>query len=405
FGVPDALAGPPDAPDGAVEPPVGHLLYPTDRRHSPISAAVVARLAAIAATAPQSLDMFAKLGDSITASTSFVSCFDGGSVQLGTHGELAQTIVQFLAGNAAGTSPFARTSLAAVGGTTTHDAITGSPCSVERELAAISPRFSIVMFGTNDVRYGRSLDAFGGDLWTIFDLAIARGSIPIASTIPPMGDPGSDARIPMFNLVVRALAQGLGIPLVDYHRELTPLPGRGLSADQLHPSAAPGGACLLTTTGLAYGFNVRNLITLEALARARAALAGTPADASAPVRAGTGRAAAPFAATLPLADLGDTRVGEALRASYPGCSGARTGHEVVYRFDLAAQTTIDAAVVDRGSVDVDLVVVTGSLDGPCVAAGDRTVTATVGPGPVYLVADARSQAADGEFVVVAAARP
>jgi hypothetical protein len=57
--------------------------------------------------------------------------------------------------------------------------------------------------------------------------------------------------------------------------------------------------------------NVRNLVTLEALARTRAALAGAACDASASTRTGAGTESDPFVGSLPLVDLGDTRTGAA----------------------------------------------------------------------------------------------
>ena len=74
---------------------------------------------------------------------------------------------------------------------------------------------------------------------------------------------------------VRAIAQGRGVPLVDLHHALTPLPNRGISQDGIHPSVAPSGACRLTSTGLQYGYNVRNLLTLDT---------GFPLDRMEPVR-------------------------------------------------------------------------------------------------------------------------
>ena len=52
-------------------------------------------------------------------------------------------------------------------------------------------------------------------------------------------------------------------------------------------------------------------------------------------------------------------------------------------------------------MDVDIAILAGALAEPaCVAAGDQTASATVGPGPVFIVVDSRSAAAEGEFVVI-----
>jgi len=118
-------------------------------------------------------------------------------------------------------------------------------------------------------------------------------------------------------------------------------------------------------------------------------------------RTGTGAHGDPFLAALPLVDLADTRNGDAGFAGYGACGLPTPGREIVYRLDLAAATAIDAFVVDRDPVDVDIAILAGALAEPaCVAAGDQTASATVGPGPVFIVVDSRSAAAEGEFVVI-----
>ncbi|MBA2543113.1 MAG: SGNH/GDSL hydrolase family protein, partial [Deltaproteobacteria bacterium] len=374
--------------------PGGTVLYAEGPLHSPITPAIAARLQAI--TAPGlSRQVFAKVGDSITVSPEFLYCFDG-SFDLGAHDELAPTLSYFKTGDAAGTTPFSRDSLAARGGTTAADALAGDPCTLESELAEVDPRIAVVMFGTNEVRFGWTLDAAGTKLWALIDQTITRGTIPILSTIPgTVGFAEGDAQIPSFNRIVRAIAQGRHLPLVDFNRALEPLPNNGISSDQLHPSAAPGGGCVLTTAGLQYGYNMRNLVTLEALARVDAALDGEPANGAAPTRAGSGVAADPFVGALPLVDLVATTAGESAISNH-GCGAPSTGHEVVYRVTLSQSTQLEAFVVDPDGVDVDVYIIAG---GTCVS-GDASATATVGPGPVDIVVDARTAGSDGEFILV-----
>jgi hypothetical protein len=250
------------------------------------------------------------------------------------------------------------------------------------------------MFGTNEARTDWTYDAFGSALWTLIDSSIGLGVVPIMSTIPPnTGYPAADARVPTFNRIIRAIAQGRGVPLVDFHRELEALPGRGMSSDGLHPSVSPSGGCVLTSAGLQYGYNVRNLITLEALARTNAALGGNGSD-TAPAFAGAGTEANPFTSSLPLVDLGDTRIG-APHVDH-GC-GASSGREVAYRVAVSVPTTLDAYVVDRASTDVDLRIV---ASGTCLATGDSSASAAVPAGTVEVLVDARTAATEGEFLVV-----
>ena len=386
------MAGDPDAapPIDAPLPVEGQVLYVEGAIHSPITPALAERLQALAAHQPK---VFAKVGDSITAADSFLDCF-ADDFDLGNHGELAPTIAFFDAGSAAGSSPFSRTSYAAIGGTTSSDAMAGSPCTVDRELDAIDPRYAVVLFGTNEVRYGWTLDAYGSALWDLIDHLSQRGTIPILSTMPAnVGYPEADAKIPTYNRVVRALAQGYGMPLVDLHRALAPLPNRGISGDGLHPSTAPGGACLLTSAGLAYGYNMRNLITVEALARVRAAIDGAPPSSSAPTRTGHGLHADPFVASLPLVDLGTTSAGDL--AIDHGCGGAGAAHEITYRVELGSPTTIAAHVIGHAGSNPDVHVI---QNGSCIATGDRSVTVTASAGPLTIVVD--TAGSDGEYVIV-----
>ena len=407
--IPDAA--PPPPPDAAPPPPPpaqpsSAILYSEGPRHSPITPTIVARLQAIAATAPRTAQVFAKVGDSITASPDFLRCFSAGTANLGARTDLAATIDYYRAGNAAGTTPFARDSYAAVGGTMAADVLAGSPSTLDRELAAIDPRVALVMFGTNEVRYGRPVEEMAANLWTVIDTLIARGVVPVMSTIPPINSyPDADSHIPQFNRFIRAIAQGRGVPLVDFYREMVPLPNRGLSSDGIHPSTYASGPCTLTSSGLAFGYNTRNLIEVEALARVRAALAGAASDASGPTRLGSGTSADPYRSGLPLLDLGDTRGGDTGLVMYPCTARVELGRERVYRIDLATQTTLDAYVVDRGGIDVDVHILNGSpTAAACVAWGDNGASAVVGPGAVYIVIDTPGAAAEGEYLLVVNSR-
>ncbi len=388
-----------DGADGAA-PAAGRVLYPEGQLQSPITQDLANRLAAIAGQDNEAV--FAKIGDSMTATTSFVACFGSPGFDLGAHTDLAGSLAYFQSGDAGGATPYARVSTAATGGWTTSDVLTGAPAALDGELAAIHPRYGAVLLGTNDVRTGRTVDAFGTDLWNIVDNMLATGTIPIMSTMPAMhGDPESNAHIPLFNRVIRAIAQGRSIPLVDFGLALSSLANEGISADGIHPTVSPDGACALTSSGLAYGYNVRNLLTLEALDRSHRARSGQAMDATAPRRVGSGTHADPFRGPLPLVDLADTRSGESLFSAYPACGLTASGHEIVYRLDLGAATAIDAVVVDRGGVDVDVAILAGSLDPTsCVATGDRGASATVGPGSVFIVVDSRAPTSEGEFLLV-----
>jgi hypothetical protein len=203
-----ASDAPPDAPPPPPPPPPrpASLTYPVGQRHSPIDATIAARLQSIVAGNAR---VFGKVGDSITVDAEFFTCFAGSSIDFAGRTDLADTHSYFASGNAGGSSPFSRASFAAIRGVTTQGILTGSPSPLSREIAAIDPQFAVIMLGTNDIRLGRTYDAFGADLWTIVDQTIASGAIPILSTMPPNNaDSAADARVPKANAIVRAIAQG-----------------------------------------------------------------------------------------------------------------------------------------------------------------------------------------------------
>ncbi len=72
---------------GPPPPPEGPARYPTDRTLSPLTPFVAERLRA-AHGAGLAEDLFAKVGDSITVSSSFLHCFAGANVDLGGRDEL-----------------------------------------------------------------------------------------------------------------------------------------------------------------------------------------------------------------------------------------------------------------------------------------------------------------------------
>lgn len=400
-----AIPGSDAAGTDAGMPTNAPALYASDRTHSPITPFVANRLRELAMVEPHSDDVFAKVGDSITVSTGFMHCFDG-TVELGEHGALTPSLDHFRMGDAAGGSPFGRTSLAAGGGWQASMVIGAMP-RVDQEIDAIDPAFAIVMFGTNDVGAG---DPFGysDSMMTLVDRLLARGVVPILSSIPPRDDNATaDALVPLYNLVIRGIAQGRQVPFVDYRRELEALPMHGLSSDGVHPNQAPGGACVLDESGLDFGYNVRNLLGLEALDRARSAIDGVAPDSTAPVMSGTGTARDPFVIpSLPFTDLRNTMDSSSRAFSeYPGCMAMQNeaGPEYVYRFMLSAPTNVHLYVFDRGMVDVDLHLLDDPDPSSCIARGHLEVEQMLAPGEYYVTIDSfvmGSTELAGEYLLV-----
>lgn len=264
------------APADAQQPSRGSI-------HSPMTASVVARLRAVLATSRGQKHAFIKVGDSNTANPSFLTCFGGNDVALGEHTHLEATRRFFSRPVDAAHGSFDRTSISAASGWLTRQAVAGDHSPLLREIAAVKPAFAVVMLGTNDNR-ANGMEMFVEALPRVIDGLLAQGVIPLVSTIPPRDDaPAMRARVPVMNQVIRALAESRKIPLVDLHAALLPLPKHGLVADGIHlASAWTGGAphaCRLTPDALESGMNMRNLVVLEALDRARRFLVeGEPAE-------------------------------------------------------------------------------------------------------------------------------
>ncbi len=379
--------------------------------HSPLTPFVVESLRAVRARAERDEMVFAKVGDSITVSNQFLHCFDGGSVDLDGR-PLGDALGHFAAGDAAGASPFRRESEAAVIGWHAGRALEGSPSPLEREVAAIDPAFALVMFGSNDIGIV-TFEQYANNLLDIADQLLDQGIVPIFSTFPPRGDdPTVDAEVPFWNLAVRAVAEARQVPLIDLHQALVDLPSFGLGPDDLHPSAFPGGACVLTTEALEDGYNVRNLLSAEALARVHAALVdGGPApDAPGTPLAGSGTHADPWVIDrLPFTHSASTLFSEERQLSlYTGCDSDsdESGPELVYRLELDAPATLRLNVFDRGETDIDLHVLSSLDESACVERAHREIEVALGAGTHWVVLDTfvSSRELAGEYLFTVGAR-
>ena len=388
---------PAESKEAASDTPEPPVVYAYGRTHSPLSAGTVQRLQRIVAAGAESQpDVFAKVGDSVTASPHALGCFARGPDELGEHAALKALIERFRAANAGGTNPFARPSHAARSGWSAWQVLAGRvPLAIE--IGEIAPRYALVQFGTNDVQIG-SLHHFADRLWEIVQWLEGRGVIPILFTIMPRYDAAeARQRVPWYNAAIRAVATAHRTPLVDLHDALSKLPGGGLSSDGIHPSvyrsARGPDACALTRAGLAYGFNVRNLLSLEALDRVTRVLASGTALDEPVVLVGSGSAEDPFVVPgLPLVSARSAPGPDGGTIShYEGCKTRRPtpGKEHWYRLELQRSTTVRAIGFDRDGADLDLVLL--DRDGNpkrCLAAGQRMLLARLAAGTYHLVIDA-----------------
>ncbi len=401
--VPDA---PPDAPTAST------AYYSPERRHSPLSPSVAETLRDVRARAEDlNDDVFAKIGASTTVSRNFMHCFSGVSVDLGGREELRAVIAAFESGDAAGVSPFNRESVSATVGWHAGRALEGDPSPLEQEVEAILPSFAIALYGTNDINIV-SLETYAENMLTLTDALLDRGVIPVLSSIMPrLDDASANAQVPRFNLAVRAIAQTRSVPFVDFRRELESLPGFGMGGDGIHPNAASS-ACDFSASGLEHGYNMRNLITIEALDRVRRVLvAGEAApDEDDWLLEGMGTADNPFVIDrLPFFDVRNTLFsGERNLNPYGGCSAEQdeSGPEIIYRLDVERSTSLWLRVFDRGATDVDIHLLDAISEEGCRVRAHREIEFTVEPGTHYVSVDTfvGPEERSGEYMLVIAAQ-
>lgn len=393
-----------DASDLATTPmpptPYEPARYPGDPIHSPITPYVADQMREIALLGPDKLDdVFLKAGASSTVNRNTLFCFAEGPVELAGHDALQGTLDFYLGGDAAGTTPFDRQSEAAESGQHAGWAIFGDPSPIEIEVSLLSPRVALVHFGANDMgwgaNYAESLVHYHWTMMLLIDGLILEGVVPVVFGITRRGDSNLAQKwVDTWNATSRAIAQSRQIPYVDLFNAIDGLPGHGLSSDGLHLEAYDGGACILDDEGLQHGYNVRNLVALEALDRAVAVLEDDAEglDDAQPSLEGEGTPSAPWViGELPFTDVRDTSMeGAPFVDVYPGCGSTsdESGPELWYRLDVTETVRIRAVALDMEGVDIDMHLVDATATGEgCIERGDSFVQATLEPGTYHFVLD------------------
>jgi GDSL-like lipase/acylhydrolase family protein len=231
----------------------------------------------------------AKIGDSITASPSFLQALACWPPRLGEWSELRGTLGFFgrtsvPRGSEEAQCPvsnsYSRLGVAAVGGWRAADALLpresfpecqGLP-AVSCELQLLHPSVALIMFGTNDLEEMTAVQ-FRLDLARVVRLVSSAGAIPVISTIPPRARWPFSQRVERFNAEIASLAENRVLPLWNYWRQMAELgvPRGGLSRDGVHPSALcpPCTAIDFRPVGLRQGYALRNLGALRVLDRLR----------------------------------------------------------------------------------------------------------------------------------------
>lgn len=278
-------AAPVAAPSGVWQPPSAEALaaMPLARRMElsvvPFDDATTAHVRAIFAEgARRGLrgDVFAKLGDSITESASFLKDIGHGWYELGPWSRLEPVVRYFrrrsFTGDAENNS-FSRASGSATAGWTTNALLAADGhCPVEIELDATHAAFAIMMIGTNDAERSTA-QVFERNLRELVSRVEARKVVLVLSTIPDqLSSEEAGRRGLEINTVIRRVAAENHVPLLDYWAAMQGLPHHGIDPDNVHPSVYESAnhnvaAGIFTDVALRAGYNVRNLTTLLMLER------------------------------------------------------------------------------------------------------------------------------------------
>lgn len=223
------------------------------------------------------MDVFSKIGDSITASPAFLTAFGTGQYDLREYAQLQPAMDYYLTTPAREKDSFQNTSLAAQVNWSSLNVISpgqGEPglCApdespLECEYRVVRPGVALIMLGTNDVPTVPT-SAYEAQMRRVLAISLENGVLPILSTIPPMPQGQRDYTVLEFNEILTRLAREYDIPLMDYHAALEALPNRGMSDDGIHPSQLAGSFTFsadFTPSNLTYGMTMRNLTALQAL--------------------------------------------------------------------------------------------------------------------------------------------
>ncbi len=229
------------------------------------------------AASGQRADVFAKLGDSITESGSFLHDVGHGWHELGPWSRLEPVIRYFSRARAVPggeSNSFARPSRAAEAGWTTTILLHGGDQSrLEEELNQTRAAFAILMIGTNDAERS-DVERYTRELNEIVRRVLAHNMVLVLSTIPDqLSSPAAGELGRRINEVIRRVAFEQHLPLVDYWASMQGLPHQGIDPDNVHPSIYMGAngnnaaAGVFTDRAMMFGYNMRNLTTLLMLER------------------------------------------------------------------------------------------------------------------------------------------
>jgi hypothetical protein len=222
------------------------------------------------------MDVFSKVGDSITRWTYFLTPIGMGQAQLGNYGDLQPVIALFTREAARTSNSFANESLASRDAWTSSDVLdpkwldqgicTPKETPLDCELRVTKPAVALIMIGTNDLPTN-NLRQFRANLDRIVTIVERHYVIPVVSTIPYRRDHLElQDRVADFNQVIVQVAMNHSAPIWNYWLAMESLPANGVSVDGIHPSLPPDYQfAIFDPSHLQFGFPMRNLTALQVL--------------------------------------------------------------------------------------------------------------------------------------------
>ena len=166
-------------------------------------------------------------------------------------------------------------------------------------LEAHDPQIAIILLGSNDAGKKVPVEQYLQSMETIYEKCLARGTIPVVTTVPPR-NPDPAGLIGPYNAGLVALAKKLGLPLVDYHGEmLARQPGDAwlgtlISKDGVHPTAERASGPATPENLATCGYLLRCWLNVHKVMEIKAQVLDAAAGGAQP------------AATKPAAATGDT---------------------------------------------------------------------------------------------------
>ena len=233
----------------------------------------------------QRADVFAKIGDSNTASGDYLRPIgmDGGAYcDLGAYAYLQETIDYFSASprdsvpNSFNTSGFAaRDGLSMAGLLDPFWAIAPECGAGESpllcEIRVNRPGIAIIMLGRGDVVFGDP-EGYRANTELVVQTSIDQGVIPVLTTFVLLPDHIYWAETLQYDNILIDVAEEYQIPLINLWLAVQTLPAYGIEPYVSHLHHAVGEFCNFTGSELAYGGTLRNLLTLQALDEIRRAV-------------------------------------------------------------------------------------------------------------------------------------